>query len=136
MDEHERLRRAIAAFERRLQASGAARPRRAQLLRDLRPLEAWLAEHCRAAEAPGGTLDAVEVGIGRLSEVAAARRAHAEMITLAADIVSAVERGGALPAAPDELPRWALLAAAVRRHLVAETDLLQLRYTLDVGVVD
>jgi len=138
-DDYKRILRAIATFEDGLRSRGTSRSRawRERLLRDLRPVEEWLREHCRAAEAPGGTLQDVEIAIGRLSDVAAARREHGDLIALAASLVASAEgRSGAVRPSGGERRRGAVLADALRRHLVAEVDLLQIRYTLDVGVVD
>jgi len=136
--EHERILRAVEALEDGLRYLASRRPRpwRQRLLRDLRPVDECLREHCAAAERRGGALADLEVVIGRLHEVTAARQEHDELMALAAGLLAEIEyRRGAARLAEGRV-RGARLAEALRRHLLAEVDLIQVRYTLDVGVVD
>ena len=138
IDEHEPILRAVEAFENALN-SASRRPRawRQRLLRYLRPIDECLREHCAATERRAGTLADVEIVIGRLHEVTVARREHAELTAHAADLFAAVEhRRGAANLSVEERLCGARLAEALRGHLLVEIDLLQIRFILDVGVVD
>lgn len=138
-DEHERILRAIETLENGLRYLASRRPRawRQRLLRDLRPVDECLREHCAAAERRGGTLVDIEIVIGRLHEVTAARREHEQLTALAADLFAAIAHGrDGAHLSTEEHHRGARFADALRRHLLVEIDLVQIRYTLDVGVVD
>lgn len=138
-DEHERILRAVEALENALRDRASRRTRawRQRLLRHLMRVHECLREHSTAAEGRGGTLADVETNIGRLPEVTIARREHLELMALAANLVAATERGHDAARLPThERDRGAMFADALRRHLLADIDLLQIRCTLDVGVVD
>ena len=137
--EHERILRAVDTFENGLRYVASRRQRawRQRLLRDLRPIDECLREHCAAAERRGGTLADVEIVIGRLPEVTVARREHDMLMALAADLFAAIEhRRDAANLSAEEHHRGTRLVDALRRHLLVEVDLLQIRFILDVGVVD
>jgi hypothetical protein len=138
-DERERLMHAIETLEHALRFLAEKRlpAWRQRLMRDLRAIDECLREHCAAAERPGGTLADVEVAIGRLPEVAAARSEHHKLTALAADLFAAIEHGRDAPClSTEDHHRGTRFTYALHRHLLAEIDLVQIRYTLDVGIVD
>jgi hypothetical protein len=58
-------------------------------------------------------------------------------MTHAADLFATIDGAGDGPELPRGVPGWAAqLVAAIRGHCRSEADLIQLRYILDVGVVD
>jgi len=138
-DAHEQILLAVETLEKGLTRIASRRPRawRQHLLRDLRPVDECLRAHCAAAERRGGTLADVEIVIGRLSEVTVARSEHDALTALAADFFATIEHGrDAANLSAEERHCGARFAEALRRHLLVEIDLLQIRFILDVGVVD
>ena len=139
IDEHAAILRAAEALEQTLAYLVATRPRawRLRLLRGCMHVSTLLRDHCEFAERPGGTLAGVEIVIGRLDQLTVARREHAQLMAHAAGLLAAINRAGDGPQPPADVPGWAAqLVAAIRRHCRNEVDLIQLRYILDIGVVD
>jgi hypothetical protein len=96
-----------------------------------------LRRHFAAAERRGGTLADAEIVVGRANEVTVVRREHDELAAHAADLVAVIEYGrDAANLSKEARLRAAQFAHAFRRHLLVEINLVQLRFILDVGVVD
>ena len=139
IDEYAAILRAADGVEQTLAYLAATRTRvwRRRLLRGCMPVSTSLRDHYEFAERPGGTLAEVEIVIGRLYELSVARRQHAQLMAHVAELLAAINRAGDGPELPADLPGWAAqLVAAIRGHCRDEVDLIQLRYILDVGVVD
>ena len=139
IDEYAAILRAADGLEQTLASVAATRTRvwRRRLLRGCMPVSTSLRDHYEFAERPGGTLDDVEIVIGRLYELSMARRQHAQLMAHVAELLAAIDGAGDGPQLPADLTGGAArLVAAIRYHCQGEVDLLQLRYILDVGVVD
>lgn len=139
LDEHAAILRTAEVLEETLAALQATRPRvwRRRLLRGCTPLSTSLRDHCEFSERPGGTLADLEIAIGRLVELTAARREHMQLMAHAAELFVAIDRAGDGAQLPPAVSAWsAQFVAAIRGHCQSELGLIQLRYNLDVGVVD
>ena len=138
-DEHAAVLRAVAGFDRTLvhpRSRGLPTYRR-RLQRSVMPVVACLREHCESSERGGGTLASVEIALGRLHQITAARREHRLLMKLVTDLCTslATANGDAYPPAV-AYRRAAELMSGIRAHCRSEVDLIQLRFNLDVGVVD
>ncbi len=139
IDEHAAILRAVQSLENALAYPTAKRLTtwRHRLLRDLTPVSVSLREHCESTERTGGTLADFEIVIGRTYQLTAVRREHKQLMAQADDVLASIEcvRDAAY-APPNARTLAAQLTVALRRHCLSECDLIQLRFNLDLGVVD
>ena len=139
IDEHAAILRAMRSLENALAYLTAKRlpTWRHRLLRDLTPLSVSLREHCESTERTGGMLADFQIVIGHTYQLTAVRREHEQLMAQADDVLAAIEGDrDAAYAPPNAQTLAAQLTVAVRRHCLRESDLIQLRFNLDVGVVD
>jgi len=140
IDEHALILRAARDLDRAFAGatSGQMSAVRQRLLQQTRSVGDSLRKHCASMEQPGGTLAEVEVVIGRVYQLTEARSEHELLLDLADGLLAAIEQVAdpSAPLAADVPARCMWLTNTVRAHCVNETDLLQIRFTFDVGVVD
>ncbi len=135
--EHTPLLRAAQNLDDALANPGSNPPHAMQerLLERLRLVGADLRQHCESTEQHGGTLAELEIVIGRLYQLTAVRREHRRLLALADDLTAALGRADdlAAPSSVSVQSHIVVLTATLRVHYVNETDLLQLRFNLDIG---
>jgi hypothetical protein len=139
IDEHATITRAAETLEQTFAHLAGKRPRawRQRLLRDCIAVNASLRHHCESTERSDGALGEIEIVIGRLCQLTAAHREHERLMVRAAELLAAANRTGDAPElSTDALALAAQLASAIRDHCRSEIDLIQLRFYLDIGVVD
>ena len=140
-DEHAPLLRAAQDLEEAMADPRPHRPHVAQrlLLKRLLVVGDCLRRHCESTEQRGGTLAELEIEIGRLYQLTAARTEHEQLLALADDLAAMLEQqedDAAAHSSFETQSRCARLADTLRIHCVSETDLIQIRFNFDVGVCD
>jgi len=135
--EHTPLLRAAQNLEDALANPGSnpSHTLRERLLEKLRLAGADLRQHCESTEQHGGTLAELEIVIGRLYQLTAVRREHRQLLALADDLTAALAQADNLAALSSVHVQLHIvgLTATLRVHCVNETDLVQIRFNLDIG---
>lgn len=134
IDDQTPIRHAVDGIEACL-AHGTERPA-AQFRDHLVSIAEWLARHRAVTEAHDGTIAEVEVVLGHMEEVEAALRDHDALTALVRVLGATLDDAPAAPLSASQQRRGAHLAEAIRHHLSIDIDLVQMRYTLDIGVAD
>ncbi len=104
-----------------------------RVARDLKPVAAAVAEHCRAAEGPGGLVQEMEVVLGRNHVLTKVSEEHNRLAAESEDILAAL---AADPVVAAIRARVANLTADLRAHQAHESDLIYEVFVRDIGVGD